>query len=202
MKKAEVELSPDFIKRVADLYRDMADAYDLTAKELSFSCNGCPDNCCDSFFRHHTYTEWAYLWLGLKTLDSKQLQTIQAKAAQYVIESEAALVRGERPIIMCPLNDDGLCTMYSYRMMLCRLHGVPATLTRPDGEKLEFPGCFRCQEQTPAENPFPRLDRTRFLQTLVTLEIGLLGNRRMTASRVKLSIAQMIVKGPPILQYE
>jgi hypothetical protein len=199
MKKAEIGLSPGIVEQIADLYRDMEDAYDRTAKDLNFSCSGCPDNCCDSYFLHHTYTEWAYLWLGLKALASSQLQTINAKASLYVVETEAALARGERPIVMCPLNEDGLCTLYSYRMMLCRLHGVPATLTRPDGQKLVFPGCFSCQEQMPHESPIPPLDRTRFLQRLVTLEIGLLGSRRMTAPKVKLTIAQMIVKGPPIL---
>jgi len=199
MKKTEIELSPEFIKRVSDLYRDMEEAYDRNAKELNFFCNGCPDNCCDSFFLHHTYTEWAYLWLGLKTLDSRQQQEIQAKAAQNVTASEDALAKGVRPVIMCPLNEDGLCGLYSYRMMLCRLHGVPASLTRPDGQTLEFPGCFRCQEHLPAENHTPPLDRTRFLQRLADLEIELLGSRRMITPRVKLTIAQMIVKGPPIL---
>jgi len=199
MKKVEIELSSDFVQQVAYLYRDMEDAYDGVAKDLNFTCTGCPDNCCDSFFLHHTYTEWAYLWLGLKTLDSSQLQTMHARAAGYILESETALARGERPIIMCPLNEDGRCSLYPYRMMLCRLHGVPATFTRPDGKKVDFPGCFRCQELTPAEGPTPALDRTRFLQRLVGLEIELLGNRKMTASRVKLTIAQMIVKGPPVV---
>jgi len=199
MKIVEIELSPDFVQQVAYLYRDMENAYDGAAKDLNFSCTGCPDNCCDSFFQHHTYTEWTYLWLGLKTLDSTQQQTIHAKATRYVVETESALARGERPIMMCPLNEDELCTLYPYRMMLCRLHGVPATLTRPDGKKLEFPGCFRCQELTPAESPTRTLDRTRFLQRLVDLEIRLLGSRRMTAPKVKLTIAQMIVKGPPRL---
>ena len=199
MKKTELELSPDFITRVADLYHDMEEAYDRTAKELNFSCRGCPDNCCDSFFLHHTHTEWAYLWLGLKTLDSRLQQKIQAKAAQYVIESVSVLAKGERPVIMCPLNEDGLCSLYSSRMMLCRLHGVPATLTRPDGQRLEFPGCFRCQEHIPAGNSIPPLNRTRFLQQLANLEIELLGSKKMNAPRVKLTIAQMIVKGPPIL---
>lgn len=199
MRKAEIELSPDFVMQISDLYREMEDAYEQTAKDLDFSCKGCPDNCCDSYFLHHTYTEWAYLWLGLKTLTNAQLQNIRARAEDYVAATETALESGERPVIMCPLNERGLCTLYAYRMMLCRLHGVPATLTRPDGRKLEFPGCYRCQEFMPAENSIPPLDRTRFLQRLVELEIGLLGRRRIIAPRVRLTIAQMIVKGAPVL---
>ncbi len=198
MKTDEIKLTPEFVGKVADLYHDMETAYDSTARDLDFSCTGCPDNCCDSFFLHHTYTEWAYLWHGLQTLDDKLLRIIKKKASAWVVESEAALAKGERPIIMCPLNSAGLCTLYQHRMMICRLHGVPASFTRPDGKQLSFPGCFRCQELLP-EKEVTCLDRTRFFQRLVNLEVELLGNRRRTAPRVKLTIAQMIVKGPPVL---
>jgi len=194
-----MKLKPEFSRQVAELYRDMEAAYDQTAKSLNFSCSGCPDNCCDSYFLHHTYAEWIYLWQGLKALEKSQLQIITEKAKKYVTESETALARGKRPIIMCPLNTDGLCSLYSYRLMICRLHGVPATFTRPDGQKLNFPGCFRCQEQIPADNSVASLDRTQFFRRLVDLEIGLLGQGRMAAPKVKLTIAQMIVKGPPVL---
>lgn len=199
MKTAEVILKSEFAKEVAVLYHDMETAYDQTAEALDFSCSGCPDNCCDSYFLHHTYTEWAYLWQGLKTLDAGQLQIINEKATQYVVKSEAALVQGKRPVIMCPLNMDGLCSLYPYRLMLCRLHGIPATFTRPDGKKLEFPGCFRCQELVSPDKSLTPLDRTQFFRRLVELELELLGHKRMAAPRVKLTIAQMIVKGPPSL---
>ena len=46
MKTSEVILTPEFARKVANLYRDMEAAYDRTADELDFSCAGCPDNCC------------------------------------------------------------------------------------------------------------------------------------------------------------
>ena len=199
MKTDELVLTPEFAGQIADLYRDMESAYDRTAKDLDFSCTGCPDNCCDSFFLHHTYTEWAYLWYGLKELDDNLLKTITKKASDCVIESEASLAKEERPIIMCPLNLEGLCSLYSYRMMICRLHGVPATFTRPDGQQIHSPGCFRYQENISTENSPEPLDRTQFFQRLVNLELELLGNKRRSAPKVKLTIAQMIVKGPPTL---
>jgi len=192
-------LRPDFIRKVADLYHDMESAYDQTANALDFSCSGCPDNCCDSYFLHHTYTEWAYLWHGLERLEDSQLKNITEKATKYVIESEAALARGKRPVMICPLNEDGLCSLYSYRLMICRLHGVPAAFMRPDGHKLDFPGCFRCQEHISEGNSVAPMDRTLFFRRLVELELELLGQRRMTAPKVKLTIAQMIAKGPPEL---
>ncbi len=199
MKTDELGLTPEFAQLIADLYRDMEAAYDSTAEKLDFSCSGCTDNCCDSFFLHHTYTEWAYLWYGLNTLDEDTLRSITEKASDYVKESEAALAKSERPMIMCALNNEGLCALYPYRMMLCRLHGVPATFTRPDGQKLDFPGCFRCQEISAAKENIEPLDRTSFFQRLVNLEIELLGNKRATAPKVKMTIAEMIVKGPPSL---
>jgi Fe-S-cluster containining protein len=199
MKTDEIMLKPEFSRQVAELYRDMEAAYEQTAKALNFSCSGCPDNCCDSYFLHHTYTEWLYLWQGLKALEESQLQIITEKAKKYVIESETDLAKGKRPIIMCPLNADGLCSLYSSRLMICRLHGVPATFTRPDRQKINFPGCFRCQEHIPADNSVASLDRTQFFRRLVDLEIGLLGHGSMAAPKVKLTIAQMIVKGPPAL---
>ena len=197
MKTDEIIVTPEFAKQVANLYRDMETAYDRTAKELDFSCTGCPDNCCDSFFLHHTYTEWAYLWYGLNALDENQLKIITEKATHCVIETESFLAKGKRPITMCPLNSDGLCTLYFNRMMICRLHGVPATFTRPDGQQLHFPGCYRCQQHTSTKNSLAPLDRTQFFQRLVNLELELLGNKRSSAPKVKLTIAQMIVIGPP-----
>ena len=197
MKNSAQVLRSDFTRKVADLYQDMETAYDQTAQALDFSCSGCPDNCCDSYFQHHTYTEWAYLWHGLERLEDSQLKNITEKATKYVIESEAALARGERPVMICPLNENGLCSLYSYRLMICRLHGVPAAFMRPDGQKLDFPGCFRCQEHISGDNSVPPLDRTPFFRRLVELELELLGQRRRTAPKVKLTIAQMIVKGPP-----
>lgn len=199
MKKSEIILNPEFARKVAVLYREMEEAYDRTAAELDFSCSGCPDNCCDSFFLHHTYTEWAYLWYGLKTLADEKLKEIITRASDYLLASEASLAKEERPTIMCPLNDNGLCSLYSYRLMICRLHGVPATFTRPDGQQLNFPGCYRCQEHLAAHNSATPMDRTQFFRGMVELETELLGQRRMTAPKVKLTIAQMLVKGPPLL---
>lgn len=199
MKTAEVILKPVAVKQVAKLYHDMEVAYGQTAKALDFSCAGCPDNCCDSFFEHHTYTEWAYLWLGLKTLEDSRLQALTDQASHYVTASKRAMAHDERPLTMCPLNTDGLCSLYPYRLMICRLHGVPTAFRRPDGQIVNFPGCFRCQEHVLSADSVVPLDRTPFFKRLVELEINLLSNRITPAPKVKLTIAQMILKGPPVL---
>jgi hypothetical protein len=43
------------------------------------------------------------------------------------------------------------------------------------------------------------MDRTNFFRRLVELELGLLGQKRGSAPKVKLTLAQMIVQGPPQL---
>lgn len=196
----ENNLSPESARRLADLYQRMAAAYDLVAGELTFSCTGCPDNCCDSFFLHHTLIEWAYLWQGLQALPAAELQKIRARADRYLIEATASMARGERPQVMCPLNEAGLCGLYHHRLMICRMHGVPATMTRPDGKVLQFPGCARCQGLTAGlVPPVPAVDRTGLYQELVALEQELVAATRRARTRIKMTIAEMIVSGPPRL---
>jgi cell division protein YceG involved in septum cleavage len=45
-----------------------------------------------------------------------------------------ALAREERPQLMCPLNEEGRCSLYLHRLMICRMHGVPSSLTFPNGQ--------------------------------------------------------------------
>ncbi|MDH5297524.1 MAG: hypothetical protein OEV91_00710 [Desulfobulbaceae bacterium] len=193
------QLPADIAAKLADLYARMVEAYDRVAKQLDFTCEGCPDNCCDSFFHHHTYVEWAYLWEGVHGLPEEQQQELVARAERHVEASETAMGRGERPQVMCPLNDHGLCSLYRHRLMICRMHGVPSSLTRPDGKTLHFPGCFRCQELTVGRNDLPVVDRTSFYRELVDLEIAFLGPRRHILPKVSMTLARMLTAGPPTL---
>jgi hypothetical protein len=200
----ELFLPPALSCEIGEIYNSMAAAYDTVARDIPLTCEGCPDNCCDSYFLHHTYSEWAYLWEGIRRLDDARLDRIIQRARDYVTKSRALIARGERPQLMCPLNESGLCGLYSHRLMICRTHGVPATLTRPDGQHLRFPGCFRCQETVAAtravETDAPAMDRTILYQRLAQLETRFLGDRRGQLPKIKLTIAEMIVAGPPKAQ--
>jgi hypothetical protein len=197
----EILLSQTQSKNLAELYQTMEEQYGAVAAKIGLTCAGCPDNCCDSYFLHYTYAEWAYLWEGLRTLDPALLALIIDRSRDYQAESRHLLTRGERPQLMCPLNEEGQCALYSHRLMICRLHGVPAAMTRPDGKSLRFPGCFRCQEQVRAkyevEDDAPRMDRTGLLARVASLESELLGGRRHLYPKVKRTIAEMIAGGPP-----
>lgn len=197
----EILLSPAMSRELTDIYATMELQYDSVAGKIGLTCTDCPDNCCDSYFLHYTYSEWAYLWEGIRALDDETLEKITHRSKQYVEESRKILQRREQPRLMCPLNDGGLCTLYTHRLIICRLHGIPATMTRPDGQTLKFPGCFRCQQivrdtyQREADVPF--MNRTELLGRIATLESELLGGKRHMFPKVKRSIAEMIADGPP-----
>lgn len=193
------ELSPIMAERIADLYDRMEKAYDIVARQLDFTCDGCPDNCCDSYFQHHTYVEWAYLWVGLLELEPERRAAIESRAADYAAACEKALVRGERPQRMCPLNEKGRCGLYLHRLMICRMHGVPSSLTFPNGKVQKFPGCFRCQEIVGERQAVPTVERASLFRELVALEQELLGEQQGQLPKLKKTIAEMILAGPPKL---
>ena len=181
------------------LYSDMEGAYNRTAGKIGLSCRGCPENCCTSHFQHHTYIEWAYLWNGIRSRPEEKQREFVSRAGEYVRQSRILLAQGLRPRIMCPLNDDGLCQLYEYRFMICRMHGVPNSFVRPDGKKLSFPGCFRCQELYSHLGEVPVLDRTDFYRNLASLEMAFVGPEIKTLPRVNLTLAEMLVEGPPAI---
>lgn len=196
----EVVFPVELLQQLQGIYEALEKDYDSVANQLDFSCNGCPDNCCDSYFLHHTYAEWVFLRLGFSQLGPTKQKEILQKSRNYIRQCKEVNKSGERPQIMCPLNEGGLCVLYEHRLLVCRTHGVPATLTRPDGQKLHFPGCFRCQELVQrkygkAQPPY--VERTPLLRKLVLLEDELLDNRRSLTPKVKITIAEMLVKGPP-----
>lgn len=197
----EITLSPQLTQELAAIYQAMQEGYERVSEEVGLTCEGCPDNCCDSYFLHHTYSEWAYLRQGLCRLDAEERERIVNRAKEYIAHSAEPLAEGRHPRIICPLNDNGLCSLYQHRMLVCRMHGIPATLTRPDGQSMRFPGCFRCQEivqeKYESATDAPAMDRSRLFRQLAALEARLLGKRNHLYPRVKKTIAQMIVEGPP-----
>ena len=192
-------LQPELAAKIADLYSRMEQAYDLVARQLDFTCDGCPDNCCDSYFLHHTYVEWGYLWVGLLELAPERRKGIETRAAEYGAASERALARNERPQVMCPLNEEGRCGLYLHRLMICRMHGVPSSLTFPNGQSKKFPGCFRCQEIVGDRQAVPMVERASLFRELVALEQELLGAQHGQLPKVNKTIADMILLGPPRL---
>jgi hypothetical protein len=197
----EIIITVPLLQRMNRIYQEMETEYNRVAALLDFSCEGCPDNCCDSYFQHHTYAEWGYLWLGFRQLPTEEQQEILRRAKAYQGDCENAHARDERPQVMCPLNQNGRCVLYPYRLMVCRTHGVPATMTRPDGRRLNFPGCFRCQEMVEGrfqeKTEVPHMKRTPLFRQFAMLENDLLEGRRHLYPKINLTISQMLLQGPP-----
>lgn len=193
--------------RLADLYGRMDAAYAAEAGRLGLSCAGCDDNCCVSFFQHHTLIEWAYLFEGLKRLPEDRRGRYLERADNVARQARALSGQGFRPKLMCPLNDEGLCGVYGNRLMICRMHGVPNRLRTPDGRVLRFPGCGKTGQASPPADSSADLpaddqdsmDRTPFYRELAALErdfaTALLGPVR--APRIDLTLAEMLTLGPP-----
>jgi len=197
-----VFITDEMVRDLEKVYKELESEYSRVAGELHFSCKDCPDNCCDSYFLHHTYLEWAFLWRGFCQFSTEKQTEVLERCRAYILQCEKAEQKGERPQVMCPLNEDGLCILYSHRLLVCRTHGVPATMTRPDGQTLRFPGCFRCQEivEKGWENKeVVAVERTPSLRKIVQLEDELLEYKRHLAPKVKITIAEMLVKGAPAL---
>lgn len=195
---------PEYLaKRVSEIYARLESEYGKVATAIGLDCRDCSDNCCDSYFLHHTYLEWAYLWRGLRALPARQLEEVRGWADRYRDECRKAEQLGQRPQVMCPLNERGLCILYAHRLLVCRTHGVPAKMRRPDGRQLDFPGCFRCQELVAAREQqglkTPRVDRTALLTELARIEDELLEHKRHRFPRVRMTIAEMILQGPPLM---
>ncbi|WP_029896693.1 hypothetical protein [Desulfohalovibrio reitneri] len=191
-------------RKLAALYNDMQTEYDKVAQAMGHTCKGCTDNCCVSHFQHHTYLEWAYFWEGMDSLDQETRQAVIDRAKDNLEQVRASMAVGQTPKAMCPVNVDGLCILYQHRLMICRLHGIPNTLTSPRTKTVSrFPGCHlsqRIAEQMREHGVTPpALDRTPLYRRLVELEQSFLGSRFNQLPKVDLTLSQMIVQGPPQL---
>ncbi len=198
--KPRKENKTTIFRKLGILYKDMEEAYSQAARYMELTCKDCEDNCCTSYFMHHTYVEWAYLWKGMNALSPEDRELFVTRAREYVAKANADLAAGKRPHIMCPLNKEGLCGLYSHRLMICRMHGVPNSITAPNGPTRSFPGCFKSQERMRTMLSPPLLDRTPLYIRLVQLEQGFVGPKRLrTLPRVNMTLAEMLVQGPPMM---
>lgn len=180
-------LRGSFGARLQLLYADMDRAYRQVVEAYGFTCRGCRDNCCWSRFHHHTIVEYLELQNGLERLTPHRRERIRARADLAV-----QLPADRRS--PCPLLQGGRCLLYDHRPMICRLHGIPHRLERPNGPVLAGDGCTAFHACCgPARQ---RLDRTPFYRQLAVLERNLRAEIGFSA-RVKLTVAEMIVAMAP-----
>lgn len=161
---------------LAEMDRGYADV----AAHYRFSCHGCEESCCRTLFYHHTYTEFLMLIRGLDTLSGSDRGALHVRAA--ATQATLAAAPAESAGAMCPINVAGRCGLYTYRPMICRLHGIPHALRRPDGRIINGPGCHLFDTLCD-RSPSHRLDRTPFYQGLAKIEQDL---RRQIEAPIRL----------------
>jgi hypothetical protein len=183
-----------FFDRLNTLYGDMDSSYGNTAAYYGFDCKGCMENCCLTRFYHHTHVECLYLLEGFSFLAKEKQIEATKKAKDYNKKAIESDVKKKQARQMCPLNFDGLCILYNYRPMICRLHGVSHELKKPGKDMVYSPGCGKFTRQCESKTYF-RFDRTPFYIKMAQLEKDLKLKFGFT-KKFKGTIAQMIADGP------
>ena len=182
-----------FYDRLQRIFATMDRQYAEVANYYGFHCNGCEDNCCRTRFYHHTYLEFLYIHAGLKKLGHQRLREIQSRAALVCRETAKADEKAMPVRRMCPLNFDGRCALYTYRPMICRLHGISHELRKPGQNIIRGSGCGMF-ELGCSDKSYLKFDRTPFYFEMAKLESELKQAVDLSG-RVKMTIAEMIVSG-------
>jgi len=179
---------PRIFIALSSLFESMDRAWDDIAAQYGFQCQGCEDNCCHSLFFHHTHVEKAYLSYGFSQLDEEDRLEILARARAYcdITFSGPDLVSQKAP---CPLLMDGRCRIYSFRPMICRMHGLPHEIHRSGHPPLKGMGCKAGAFESQPYIPF---DRTPFYQKMAEVEMTFRQERGKTG-KVKEAVAQILL---------
>ncbi len=179
----------NFSKRLSSLYAEMDRQYQTASDCYGFQCAGCRNNCCLTRFYHHTFSEYFYLSEGYGRLSPEEQLSVKQKAAQ-VCEKTADADKNSLPVrLMCPLNSGGLCLLYAYRPMICRLHGISHEFRQPGGTAVYGPGCEEFERKAAGKAYF-RFDRTRFYFEMAGLERELKQSLGIE-EKFKMTVAEM-----------
>ncbi|MDA8087436.1 MAG: hypothetical protein M0Z75_12115 [Nitrospiraceae bacterium] len=178
------------LKKLGDLYARMDEEYGRLSAVYGLTCRDCGENCCSQRFYHHTIAEYLYLLEGLKAAPDELKQTIVTRARIVVESYSHELQAGEIFKLMCPVNFDGLCALYSWRPMICRLHGLPHFFIMPDGVRKTGGGCHRLKGEGKGT---ASMDRTPFYKELAGIEKSLRQQRGFN-ERFRKTTAQMIME--------
>jgi Fe-S-cluster containining protein len=166
--KSELEIAP-YLEKLFEIYREIDNAYDKSARFYQFSCKGCDENCCDNIFYHHTLIEYFGLIEGFEKLEQEVREESIRRAKTYLKKLNKHRGKEEQIKLMCPLNYDGLCIIYDYRPLICRIHGLPGELNHPKKGRQQFSGCRRF-ERIAEKDRTEIIDRTAFYTQIATLE--------------------------------
>lgn len=179
-----------FLRRLELIYKKMEDEYNKLSGSYGFYCAGCEENCCFTRFYHHTFAEYLYIKKGLETLEPVNRKEIKEKAVS-ICRQTIELDKSGLPVhLPCPLNYEGMCVLYTYRPMICRLHGLPHELVLPGRENKLSPGCDEFKLQC-GSKAYMKFDRTPFYSEMAGLERDI-KKAFGISERIKMTVAQML----------
>ncbi len=182
------------VRDVRTLYDRMDRAYEKSASCYGFSCKGCHESCCEERFYHYTLSEFLYLMQGIQRLDARQMTLIFSRSKEVADQYGSDDREGQAGRLLCPLNSNGLCSLYDCRPMICRLHGVPYRMLRPDGTMVRGGGCHMVDwDKSLEETADCVVDRSCLYRELSGIEIEL-RQRLGFGHRIKMTVAEMIVE--------
>ncbi len=180
-----------FLDRLKKIYEAMDRKYREAADYYGFECSGCEDNCCFTRFYHYTLIEYLYIKEGFYCLEDKKQVEVKQRSLAVCRKADEADETGKSVQVMCPLNFGGLCVLYPYRPMICRLHGIPHELKRPGQGLLNSPGCGTFALKYHKKKRFT-FDRTPFYMHMAALENEMKQAVGIT-QKIKMTVAKMIV---------
>jgi len=189
--KTQYDKYSHFLYRLKVIYEAMDQKYQEAADYYGFYCEGCKDNCCLTRFYHYTLLEYFYILEGCSALEYDRRVEIRNRALEVCRKTDEADKKGMIMRLMCPLNFDGLCILYDYRPMICRLHGIPHELQRAGQNVIHSPGCDAFTEQN-REKSYFRFDRTPFYIKMAELE-NKLKHVAGINQKLKMTVAQMLI---------
>ena len=180
-----------FLNRLSAIYASMDLKYSKAADYYGFNCTGCEDNCCLTRFYHFTISEYLYILEGFDKLNAEKQTDIRARALEVTRKTLEADRKGKPVRLMCPLNIDGSCILYSYRPMICRLHGIPHELHKPGQDIAYGSGCETFSKQF-GKKSYYKFDRTPFYMEMAALEKELKQAACITL-KIKMTVVDMLI---------
>ncbi|MBU0767828.1 MAG: hypothetical protein KJ687_01865 [Proteobacteria bacterium] len=191
LSRIQPHISAPYFKRLKKIFASMDQKYQEAADYYGFNCKGCEDNCCLTRFYHYTLIEYIYIKEGFHCLEDKKQIEVKQKSLVVCRKTDEADEKGRPVQQICPVNFEGLCVLYPYRPMICRLHGIPHELQRPGQGILDSPGCAAFVLKCHGKKRF-KFDRTPFYMQMAALEKEMKQAVGMT-QKIKMTVAQMIV---------